>query len=106
MWGRKLKAQEISREAGGVSAETTEVSVEVATYDCCFGISKEWRFLECTNSPTGNPKFKQSDIYSVSYGKPTMKDDVQEILEIIKWLLTEATTVNATAPASNKKLKI
>ena len=111
LWGRKRKADEFSREAGHVSAEAAGVSVEVATYNRCFGIittAKEWRFLECTNSPTGNPKFKLSHVYSVSYGKPTMEDGVQEILELTKWLLTEATTtvtVNAAAPASYKKLK-
>ena len=60
----------------------------------CFGIVSDavmWRFLECTRDEMNNPIFKLSSEYQVSYYKEEVRreQDVMEIVEIIKWLLTE-----------------
>ena len=78
----------------------------------CFGIvtdAKEWKFLECTHDENGRPKFKLSRTYAVAYGKQSMQEDMKEILEVIKWLLTEAlkgTTTAAAVSDTRKKMKI
>ncbi|RPB24231.1 hypothetical protein L211DRAFT_848972 [Terfezia boudieri ATCC MYA-4762] len=70
----------------------------------CFGIvtdAEKWLFLECTHDENERPKFKLSRTYAVAYGKQSMQEDIKEILEVIKWLLTEAPKGATTAAAAS-----